>query len=166
VVVNCHRYSKSDAKARRCVDEGRGQGSARVVKARHHAETKEDQEVGLRADRPPDRQREREHDSPGDGQADAVSPIVSESNQVFLCVANRGSVWMSRIPYSSPTCRRGCPAPATVISLETVDKMSFTGRISRQLPDNGANPLDEMARSGFAEYEATSANLGNRCSIP
>jgi hypothetical protein len=52
------------------------------------------------------------------------------------------------------------------MSLETLDNISGTGRICRHLPDNGVNPLDEMARRGLAEYEATSANLGNRCSIP
>jgi len=62
---------------------------------RHPADTKaeKDQQEGLRARSAPDRQCEYEHNRPGDGEASAVDPIVSEAKHLILLFLLKDTIY-------------------------------------------------------------------------
>lgn len=62
---------------------------------RHPADTEaqKDQQVGLRALAAADRQREYENNRPGDGEASAVDPIVSEAKHLMLLFLSKDTIY-------------------------------------------------------------------------
>src|SRR5260370_20652672 len=62
---------------------------------RHPADTEaeKDQQVGLRALAAPDRQCEYENNRPGDGEASAVGPIVSEANHLLPLFPSKDTIY-------------------------------------------------------------------------
>ncbi len=62
---------------------------------RHPADTEaeKDQQDGLRALAAPDRQCEYENNRPGDGEASAVDPIVSEAKHLMLLFLSKDTIY-------------------------------------------------------------------------
>jgi hypothetical protein len=62
---------------------------------RHPADTEaeKDQQDGLRARAAPDRQCEYENDRPGDGEASAVDPIVSEAKHLIPLFLSKDTIY-------------------------------------------------------------------------